>query len=59
MKSYVGSPITMAPEILSNKTYDERCDIWSIGIIMYKMLTGDYPFIPPKFGGVNDLLEMI
>jgi calcium-dependent protein kinase len=29
--------------------FDEKCDIWSIGVIMYLLLTGDPPFF-----GEND-----
>jgi len=33
----------MAPEVFSNK-YDNKCDLWSCGIIMYTLLTGNTPF---------------
>lgn len=34
-KSTLGTPITMGPEILDGKKYNEKCDIWSLGIIIY------------------------
>ena len=34
-KTCVGSPIYMAPQILDKKDYSAKCDIWSLGIIMY------------------------
>ncbi len=34
----------MAPEIMSNKSYNYKVDIWSIGIILFEMLTGFVPF---------------
>lgn len=42
-RSRVGTALYMAPEVQTGK-YDERCDIWSIGIIMYILLCGRAPF---------------
>jgi serine/threonine-protein kinase ULK/ATG1 len=35
LESYCGTPITMGPEILKREKYNEKCDIWSLGVIMY------------------------
>ena len=44
-----GTPYYMAPEIINETNYDKKSDLWSIGCILYLMMTG----VPP-FNGVND-----
>lgn len=44
MKTYCGTPITMAPEILRGKPYDKKCDIWSLGVILFQLTFGKLPF---------------
>jgi serine/threonine-protein kinase len=40
----IGSPYYMSPEQWSEEEADKRCDIYSLGIILYQMLMGDVPF---------------
>jgi calcium-dependent protein kinase len=39
----VGTPYTVAPEIIQG-SYDEKADIWSVGVIAYLLLSGETPF---------------
>lgn len=39
-----GSPIYMAPEILKYGKYDAKVDLWSMGVVLFEMLTGNPPF---------------
>ena len=40
----IGTPYYIAPEIISDKPYDSKCDLWSCGVILYFLLTGTQPF---------------
>eukprot|EP01083_Nonionella_stella_P062681 162986_1 len=39
-----GSPLYMAPEILKVQKYDAKADLWSVGTILFEMVTGKPPF---------------
>lgn len=41
----VGTPMYSAPEILNLEPYDDRCDVWSLGVIVYFMVYATVPFL--------------
>ena len=44
----LGTPYYLSPEIVKEEKYDQKCDIWSAGVIVYFLLHGSLPFL-----GVN------
>ena len=48
-KTMVGTPYYLSPEILENKPYDAKSDIWSLGVLLYEMMTFKMPFSANSF----------
>jgi tetratricopeptide (TPR) repeat protein/TolB-like protein len=42
--TFAGTPPYMAPEVLESNQFDERADIFSLGLVFYEMLAGVHPF---------------
>jgi serine/threonine protein kinase len=40
-----GTPLCMSPELLENKPYNTKTDVWALGVILYEMTTLQYPFM--------------
>src|SRR5947199_404473 len=52
MKQTFGTAYYIAPEVLTSE-YNEKCDVWSIGVILYILLSGR-----PPFDGKEDKAEL-
>jgi serine/threonine protein kinase len=56
--TFCGTTYYMAPEIYEQKKYNQKVDIWALGVLMFMMLFGSHPFRGNFFGvflGVNIL----
>ncbi|KDD75459.1 protein kinase, partial [Helicosporidium sp. ATCC 50920] len=42
--SIKGTPLYMAPELVLERPYDHRADLWSLGVILYELFVGKPPF---------------
>jgi NIMA (never in mitosis gene a)-related kinase len=52
----VGTPYYMPPEICNNSRYNSKCDIWSLGVMLYELMTLRLPF---QGNSMKDLLRNI
>ena len=48
LKAFVGTLNYTSPEVVENKPYTEKADIWSLGCLVYEMITLKAPFYSPS-----------
>lgn len=39
----------MAPEVIRSEPYNEKCDVYSFGIVLNELVTGEYPYIETTY----------
>lgn len=52
-----GTPLFMAPEVLAGETPDVRSDVYSLGVVLYRLLTARYPIEPGSLDEMRGRLE--
>ncbi|PNG99474.1 Serine/threonine-protein kinase Nek1, partial [Tetrabaena socialis] len=74
-KTIVGTPYYLSPELCEDKPYNEKSDVWALGVVLYECCTQRHPFdadnqgalilkilrgkFPPVAGYSPDILDLI
>ena len=47
----------MAPELAGDRPYNYSVDLWSFGVLLYELVTGEPPFYSEKVKGLMELIQ--
>ncbi|XP_051190723.1 serine/threonine-protein kinase STY46-like [Lolium perenne] len=53
-----GTYVYMAPEVIRCEPYTEKCDVYSFGVILNELVTGEHPYIETSYGPSKIALEV-
>lgn len=55
-KTFVGTPLYMSPELVRNKKYNTKSDVWALGCLIYELSALKAPF-NAELGNLNELIK--
>lgn len=56
-RTFAGSPLYMAPEVLRHEPYSHTADLWSVGVILYELITLKRPFLARDLSELTEVVE--
>ena len=54
--TFCGTPLYLSPEMLQGSRYDEKVDLWAIGVLTYELFYGNSPF---DINEQQDLIKIV
>lgn len=57
LQTVIGTPLYLSPELVDNLPYNEKTDIWSLGVILYELCTLRVPFQAKNVLGLAQLIR--
>jgi len=54
-----GKAMWLAPEVNFEEQYDSRCDIWSLGCLVFELITGNPPYWLETKGEYSKIMELM
>lgn len=58
-KGATGSPVYMAPEVLADKAYDEKADVFSFAVVLWELVTNKKPYEEEQFESLDEIYDHV